>query len=164
MSTDIEFTMRLSRVAMEVYSVHGAGEDAITVLQERIQEDVDLLNQILKDAARDAIAAAVREARRKLSTGKEKELKTYSEEVRESVRNVCESLFEWRLIGGLRLADATREDLLVCSNEYQNRIDGNKRNQAFVEAVASKLQAGRKVSECLTESQLRRLMEKSRKV
>src|SRR4051812_982101 len=136
MSTDVEAALKLQSVAMEVYSEHGVGDDAIAILQARIVEDSDLLTQALREAARNAINVAVRLARSRIAGETQVKLKSYSPAMREAVETVCGSVLEWRLLNGLRLAEATKDDLLHCSKQYQTKIDGSKRNQKFVELVA----------------------------
>jgi hypothetical protein len=67
----------------------------------------------------------------------------------------------WPLQDGTLLGKATKDNILKDAESYRKKAEGNKRNERFLMAVASKLARDQRVEEVFTDDELARLMTRA---
>lgn len=152
--------------AMEVYEENGGWEEMVGSLAERIGEDEELTTEALKYAAEEYLTQVQCKIRSKMARQPQKPI-TYSKEEKESVVTSCSrflGMLDWPMMNHTRLRDADKVLLLSDATRYQGNANGNAINAEFLRNVAKKLKEGQKVVEVWKEEQLRKEMEKAKKI
>lgn len=144
--------------ALAVEHLDAAGGDtraAAAALADLIQRDATVraavIGAAISEAARYAVGAAMRQDRRAIWHGHAPRAKT---RVSALAGGLARSLMDFPLAGGLRLADATREEVAAQADLYAAARDDAARKARWLSAIASALPEGARVRDALSEDQV----------
>ncbi len=151
---------RIDEVAKTIYQSHGDTPEAVNLMRDEILRDPEMMQLAAKMAAVEAIGNGRRELRNQITNGKPK---LVTPEARQRMQRIAATYYNWPLMDGTPIGDATRDLLLRDSERFQRNAEGNARNANFLRMVADKVRDGQTVKEALSEDQLEKLMEKAKR-
>lgn len=154
---------KLRLTAENLYAEQGCSLEAIRKLEDLIQSDEILMAYAIHQAAYTAMHQAQCAARSAITNPDKFQPKRYSRAFQERVQQACLGFYDWPLMDGTKLADATKEHVLQDADRFRTLAEGNARNSRFLRLVGEKLQAGSKVRDTFTEEQLAEIMEKAKR-
>ena len=152
------------QAAKRIYVEHGSTPTAQEMLQALIRGDETMLDHAIRMAAETALSAARHAARSVIvaATPAASAPKVFSREFSESVQIAVGRYYNFPLMDGTLLADATKDKLLRDSSRYAAQAAGCVRNARFLQLIADGLTDGRTVREVFTEERLGELMREAR--
>lgn len=139
---------KLRKIAVDAFAEHlGREEKAINVVAAAIRKDRDLLDDAVLAAARDAVGYARHRARVTIAQPVPEGRKPVPVDRREQriVQVAAGMYYNWPMMDGSRLADATREHLLEDAARYLRMRQGVTKNMRFLVLVARDLKPGETV-------------------
>lgn len=140
-------------------------EDAVDILFDCVVEDkeflADKMPEILRTWCREQISSHVSRVRLTAWTAPNYSKTAKSDRVRNLISNL---LMDFPLIGGKRLGDGTKEDVLASAAFYSEQARILSHRGRWLNAVAQKVKGNSTVSQVLTEADLRDLQEKTNAV
>lgn len=153
----------LASVAREY--LHDAGGDTAAAsarLIKRIEKDAEFRTSVvaeaIADAAEIAVGTAMRHHRSAVWNGIVPKAKTSVVALANGITN---ALLDFPLKGGVRLRDATREQVLEQSHLYRTSAADMSAKHRFLAAVAKRVAPGKTVGDSLTEEQVRAMHERA---
>ena len=154
--------LTLDHIAAELYTEHRTIADALEPMKSRIRDDEELLGQAIHSAAEGALWEAQQKCRvsivKQVMNGDMP--RVYSQDVIDHVKQQTTGYLylDWPLRSGVRLRDATREDLDEEIKHYSNMIVGHVRNRQYLVIIRNKLKPGQKAGQVWNEKQAEKAM------
>lgn len=142
---------KLNKIAREVYDDEGGYcEGAIEALEQLIMSDKELVQYAVRQIASDSLRHVQREVRTIISNAPGTPAAHYgSSEMRERLNKSLRkySLYDWPMMNGTKLKDATKEHVLSDATRYRVNEAGNARKARFLEMVARKMKNDQKAGD-----------------
>lgn len=167
---DITKPKTLSDLAREFLDDHGGRTGAaITALQDLIRNDEGLRLSIATEAVMTLAALKVQEQmhrdRAKVWDAANARAAGAAPKAKTSIvalaNGLAASLMNFPLAGGVRLGDATREEVLAQAGMYAATAKDAGHKARWLEAVAARVAPGQRVREALTDEALSSLQEEA---
>lgn len=153
------------QAAKRIYVEHGSSSLAAQDrLQALIRSDETMLDHAICMAAEQAMSVARHAVRAVIvaATPAASAPKVFSREFSESVQIAVGRFYNFPLMDGTLLADATREKLVRDSGRYAAQAVGCIRSAKFLQLIADGLTGELTVREVFTEERLAELMREAR--
>jgi len=128
---------------------------AADLMEARVRDDRSLRDELTDPLISSAVWAAIRGASRKTRTAFHRAPNKAPSN--DGIKAVAKSWYDYPIYGGVRLGDATKDEILAAVDGYRVQEESNRARREFMERIASKLKASKKVRECLTEQQIEAL-------
>ena len=152
----------LAQVAQECLDeADGDLTKATNLLQARVESDMDLYKQLLGHLVRQACYGEVDRLRRRHNQKCVGTPQPPPERERDRLRASATSLYNFKLLRGVSLGEATRSQILETANFYKKQADSMKGTADWLFSVASKLSATKKVKNQLSLEELWRLRKEA---
>jgi hypothetical protein len=160
----IEATASIYDLALECLEAEGGDvREAAKRLGVRLMEDEHLRASVLEDLVQIAVSRAVdsktSDARRRIW----RQSADGPAQVVALANGIFNSLYDFPLAGGVKLGDATKDQVLAQANAYGTVIADIQVKRRFMQAIAGKLKVGDRVRDVMTEDQLRSLKSEALK-
>ena len=155
---------RLADLAQECYAKHGRSEEATRALLKAIGRDAELKECLLLQAAADLLRTACHNVREVLIRGHSAP-QPGEQEFRDRVEQACKArlgMYDWAMMDGTKLQDATREHVLEDAMRYEAISDGNLHRARIMRSVAARMQPGQIVNQVLSEEELEAIKIKAK--
>jgi len=151
----------LQRIVGEIYEVSGSTDDAVGAVVERVLDEADevLTDALLREGARNLLGN-LRYKTRLVIQGKQKSPapKTFTAEYQEEVVSRLGKYFDWPMMDGTRLKDATREHVVKDAERYASIARGCDKNSRFLFGVAERMRPGQVAGRVVTQEEMAEIM------
>lgn len=127
-------------------------------LADRLIADAELLNSVLVDVVEMAVSKAVDSKNTHLRSKIWRQSNNGPAQIVALANGIFNSLYDFPLAGGVKLGDATKDQVMAQANSYGTVIQDISVKRRFMLAVAEKLTGPAvKVRDVLSEDELRTL-------
>lgn len=149
--------------AVELSKAGGDVSTATAVLAARAMNDAAFLREyfeeVIKTASYEAVASCVRQERRAVWTTPQPTTKERRAQVVALAAGTVRTLHDFPLLGGLRLGDATREEVAEAAEFFGKQARDMAWKSRWLEHVAQSVPPGVKVAEVISAERLEELRQ-----
>lgn len=172
MSAALKYNLQevsLSYLATQYLQEHdGDTEEAISALIEELERNKSLLAKVARQAIEDAVRNYVTLAHRNKRAAIINSIKPHPVDLSGAVKNLVKEhrsmLLDFPLAGGVKLRDATREQVLEQAENYGKTERDASRKRVWLQSIAKFLKPKQIVGKFITEDRAIKLFEEASNV
>lgn len=140
-------------------SCQGDWKKAAAKMEREVRSNAGLYSELMDPLVSGAVWERVRQAARSQRRSFHNAATAPKSPKNDGLEAVAQSWYDYPIYGGVRLGDATREDLQSAIDGYRMHEQSNRMRREFMERIYAKLPDGKRVRETLHESEIERIAE-----